>query len=64
LTKLLIGGCENLKEILQTIGNMYSLLILNLSYYMSIKSLPTTIGDLKHLIELLLAGFGNLKELL
>jgi Leucine-rich repeat (LRR) protein len=64
LIKLLLGGCENLKELLQTIGNIYSLLILDLSYCMSIESVPTTIGDLKHLIKLLLAGFGNLKELL
>jgi hypothetical protein len=58
-----LGGCENLNNVPQIIGSISSLLTLDLSYYKSIESIPTTIGDLKHLIKLLLAGFGNLKEL-
>jgi Leucine-rich repeat (LRR) protein len=64
LTELELGGCENIKELPQTIGNISPLSILDLFYCKSIESLPTTIGDLKHLMELLLARFGNLKELL
>jgi leucine-rich repeat protein SHOC2 len=64
LTKLLLGGCENLKELPQTIGNISSLSISDLSYCKSIESLPTTLGDLEHLTELLLARFGKFKELL
>jgi Leucine-rich repeat (LRR) protein len=58
-----LGGCENLKEVPQIIGSISALLTLDLSYYKSIESIPTTIRDLKHLIKLLLVGFGNLKEL-
>jgi Leucine-rich repeat (LRR) protein len=64
LTKLLLGRCQNLKEVPQAIGSISSLSILDLSYYKSIESVPTTIGDLKHLIKLSLARFGNLKEFL
>jgi len=64
LTKLLLGRCQNLKEVPRAIGSISSLSILDLSYYKSIESVPTTIGDLKHLIKLLLARFGNLKEFL
>jgi Leucine-rich repeat (LRR) protein len=64
LTKLELGGCENIKEVRQTIGNISSLLILDLSYCKSIELVQTIIDDLKHLMELLLARFGNLKELL
>ncbi len=38
-------------------------LILDLYDYKSIESLPTTLGDLKHLTELLLQQCENLKEL-
>jgi hypothetical protein len=54
LTKLTLGRCENLKGFPETIGNIFSLSILDLSYDKSIESLPTTIDDLKHLIQLLL----------
>jgi Leucine-rich repeat (LRR) protein len=63
LTILLLEGCQNLKELPQSIGNISSLSILDLSYCKSIESLPTTLGDLEHLINLLLIGFGKLKEL-
>jgi hypothetical protein len=43
---------------------MTSLPILDLFYCKSIKSLPTTIGDLKHLNKLLLQKCENLNELL
>jgi hypothetical protein len=36
---------------------------LDLSYCKSIKLLPTTVGDLKHLTQLLVQGCENLKEL-
>jgi hypothetical protein len=52
-TKLKLGGCENLKELLQTIWSISLLSILDLSYCKSIESLPTTIGDLKHLTQIL-----------
>jgi leucine-rich repeat protein SHOC2 len=58
-----LQGCENLKELPQTIGNISSLSILDLSYYKSTKSLPTALGDLKHLTKLCLQGCDNLKEL-
>jgi hypothetical protein len=64
LTKLLLQGCENLKEVPQTIWSISSLSILDLSYCKSIESLPTTISDLKHLIKPLLAWFRILKKLL
>jgi Leucine-rich repeat (LRR) protein len=64
LTKLLLGRCENLKELPQTIGSISSLSILNLSYCKSIESLRIIIGDLKHLTELLLEQCRNFKELL
>jgi leucine-rich repeat protein SHOC2 len=54
---------ENLKKFSQTIGSISSLSILDLSYCKSIQSLPTIIGDLKHLNKLLLGGCENLKEL-
>jgi Leucine-rich repeat (LRR) protein len=57
-----LGGCENLKELPQTIGNMSSLSILDLSYCKSIESLPITIVDLKHLTKLKLGGCENLRE--
>jgi Leucine-rich repeat (LRR) protein len=63
LTKLKLKGCENLKELLETIGNISSLTILDLYYCRSIEPLLTTIGDLKHLTELSLQGCENLKEL-
>jgi Leucine-rich repeat (LRR) protein len=62
LNKLMLKGCENLKELPQSIGNISSLSILDLSYCKSIESLPTTLGDLEHLTELLLIRFGKLKE--
>jgi Leucine-rich repeat (LRR) protein len=63
LTELRLWGCENLKELAQTIGNISSLSKLNLFHWKSIESLPTTISDLKHLTELRLGGCENLKEL-
>jgi Leucine-rich repeat (LRR) protein len=63
LIKLNLGGCENLKELPQTIRNIFSLSILDLSRCKSIESLPTTIVHLKHLTELKLGGCENLKEL-
>jgi len=62
LNKLLLQECEHFKELLQTIGNTFSLSILDLSYCKSIESLPTIIGDLKHLGKLLLGGCENSKE--
>jgi len=64
LIKLLLQRCENLKELPQKIGSISSLSILDLSYWKSIESLSTIIGDLKHLSKLLLGGCENLKELL
>jgi Leucine-rich repeat (LRR) protein len=58
-----LRGCENLKELPQTIGSISSLSILDLFHCKSIESLPTTIVHLKHLIELKLRGCENLKEL-
>jgi Leucine-rich repeat (LRR) protein len=52
-----------MKELLQTIGSISSLSILDLSYCKFIESLSTIIGDLKHLIKLLLGGCEILKEL-
>ncbi|CAK9877693.1 unnamed protein product [Sphagnum jensenii] len=52
-----------MKQLPRTIGNISSLSILDLSYCKSIESLPTTLGDLKHLTELLFQGCENLKEL-
>jgi len=60
LEELLLQGCENLKELPQTIGSISSLSMLDLSNCKSIESLPTTILDLKHLEELLLQGCENL----
>jgi Leucine-rich repeat (LRR) protein len=54
---------SNLKEVVLAIGIISSLSILNLSYYKSIESIPTTITDLKHLTKLKLGGCKNLKEL-
>jgi hypothetical protein len=62
LTKRKLGGCENL-EFRQSIGNIFSLSILNLFDYKSIESLLRTIGDLKHLTKLKLIGCENLMEL-
>jgi len=64
LTKLLFQGCENLKELLETIRNIFSLSILDLSCCKSIESLPTTIVGLKNLTKLKLRQCANLKELL
>jgi Leucine-rich repeat (LRR) protein len=64
LMKLSFQGCENLKQVPQTIGSISSLSILNLFHCKSIESLPTTIVDLKHLTELWLGGCENLKEVL
>jgi hypothetical protein len=63
LTKLKLQGCENLKELLQSIGNISSLSILDLSYCKSIESLPTTFVDLKHLTKLMFRGCENVGEL-
>ncbi|CAM6022056.1 unnamed protein product [Sphagnum balticum] len=63
LIELQLRGCENLKELPQTIGSISSLSILDLSYCKSIESLPTTLGDLKHLTKLSLQQCENLKEL-
>jgi Leucine-rich repeat (LRR) protein len=59
-----LGGCENVKELFQTIENISSLSILDLFYCKSIESPPTTIVDLKHFTKLKLGGCENLKELL
>jgi len=56
-------GCANLKEFPETIGNLSSLSILNLTHCWSIALLPTTIDDLNHLTKLRLKGCVNLKEL-
>jgi Leucine-rich repeat (LRR) protein len=56
-------GCENLKELPQTIGSISSLSILDLPYYKSIELLPKKIGNFKHLTKLKLVGCENLKEL-
>ncbi|CAK9870216.1 unnamed protein product [Sphagnum jensenii] len=64
LTKLKLQGCENLKEFPQSIGNISSLSILDLSYCKSIESLPTTFVDLKHLTKLMFRGCENVGELL
>jgi leucine-rich repeat protein SHOC2 len=64
LTQLLLGGCENLKELPQTIGNISSLSILDLSRCKSIESLPTTIVHLKHLTELKFGGCEILRSFL
>jgi hypothetical protein len=63
LTWLCLQGCENLKELLETIGSVSSLSILDLSTCKSIESLQITIVDLKHLTELRLEGRENLMEL-
>ncbi len=63
LTKLLLTGCENLKEFHQSITSFYSLRMLNLSGYKSIESLPTTTGQLQHLTNLQLTNCENLQEL-
>jgi len=63
LTELRLQGCENLKELPQTIGSISSLSMADLSYCKSIELLPTTIGDLKHLTTLASEGCENLKEL-
>jgi Leucine-rich repeat (LRR) protein len=54
LIELFLQGCENLKELPQTIGSIFSLSILDLFNCKFIESLPITIGELKHLIKLLL----------
>jgi leucine-rich repeat protein SHOC2 len=51
-------------ELPQSIGSISSLSILDLSYCKSIESLPTTLGDLKHLTKLMFQGCENFKELL
>jgi hypothetical protein len=64
LIKLRLQGCENLKELPQTIGNMSLFSKLDLYGCKSIESLLTTIVDLKHLIKLRLQGCEDLKEFL
>jgi Leucine-rich repeat (LRR) protein len=54
---------KKFKEFFQTIGSISSLSILDLSHCKSIESLPTTLGDLKHLTQLMLRRCTNLKEL-
>jgi Leucine-rich repeat (LRR) protein len=44
LTNLLLQGCENLKELPQSITSLSSLAMLDLSGYNSIESLPPTIS--------------------
>jgi hypothetical protein len=62
LIELWLVGCGNLKEVPQSIVNLSSLSMLDLSLCRSIESLPTMIGQLHHLTKLLLVGCGNLKE--
>jgi Leucine-rich repeat (LRR) protein len=50
LTEIQLVECENLKDIPQSIGNLFSLSMLDLYGCTSIESLPTTIGQLQHLI--------------
>jgi Leucine-rich repeat (LRR) protein len=58
-----LKDCENLKELLQSIGNLSSLSMLDLSRCKSNESLATTIGQLQHLTHLWLEYCENLKEL-
>jgi Leucine-rich repeat (LRR) protein len=52
--KLWLRGCENLEELPQNIASLFSLLILDLFFCKTIKSLPINIGQLQHLTVLLL----------
>jgi hypothetical protein len=54
---------KNFKEFFQTIGSISLLAILDLSYCKFIESLPTIIGDFKHLSKLLLGECENFNEL-
>jgi len=54
LARLWLIDCENLKEHLQNIARLFSLLMLDLSSCNSIESLPTMISQWQHLTNLLL----------
>jgi hypothetical protein len=59
----MLDRCENLKELPKTIASSCTLYVKNLPYYKSIESLPTSIEDFKHWIELMLNTCENPKEL-
>jgi hypothetical protein len=63
LTHLWLQECENLKKLPQSIANLFSLSILDLSYCRFIKSLPIASDELKHLTKLWSQGCENPKEL-
>jgi Leucine-rich repeat (LRR) protein len=61
LTILQLQNCQNLLFIPKFLINMTLLMHLDLSNCFLLNSLPTTIGDLNHLEELLLQGCKHLK---
>ncbi len=63
MIELQLTGCENLNELLQSIPSLFSLSMLDLCSYNSIKSLLTTIGQLQHLTQLWLRRCESLKKL-
>jgi hypothetical protein len=52
LAHLWLIDCENLKKLLQSIGSLSSLSMLDISGCKSLESLPTMMGQLQHLTEL------------
>jgi hypothetical protein len=59
----MVNRFANFKEFPQNITSLFSLSMLDLSSYSCIQSLPTIIGELKHLMKRWLRGCENLKEL-
>ena len=56
-------GCSSLVEVHQSVGNLKSLIFLNLKRCRSIKILPESIGDVKSLKRLNISGCSQLEKL-
>ncbi|PON53731.1 TIR-NBS-LRR-like protein [Trema orientale] len=63
LEKLILGYCVSLTEMDEHIGNMNTLIHLNLKGCSNLIKLPTDVSGLKRLQDLILSGCSKLKEL-